>query len=90
MVTGIAQRSAGSSRAQAGAPQTGARAGDEQRLRATRWQPADADEHRSRVDEGRDKFEQFDVNPSMQVAEDPVSTFSADVDTASYSFARRS
>ncbi len=40
-------------------------------------------------DEGRDKFQQFDVNPVKQVADDPVSTFSADVDTASYSFVRR-
>jgi Ca-activated chloride channel family protein len=40
-------------------------------------------------DEGRDKFEKFDVNPVRQVAEAPVSTFSADVDTASYSFLRR-
>jgi len=39
--------------------------------------------------EGRDKFEQFEVNPVKQVAEAPVSTFSADVDTASYSFVRR-
>ena len=41
------------------------------------------------VDEGRDKFEKFDVNPVKQVADEPVSTFSADVDTASYSFVRR-
>jgi len=41
------------------------------------------------VDEGRDKFEKFDVNPVRQVADAPVSTFSADVDTASYSFVRR-
>jgi Ca-activated chloride channel homolog len=41
------------------------------------------------VDEGRDRFEKFDVNPVKQVAEEPVSTFSADVDTASYSFVRR-
>jgi len=40
-------------------------------------------------DEGRDKFQQFDVNPVRQVADEPVSTFSADVDTASYSFVRR-
>jgi Ca-activated chloride channel family protein len=40
-------------------------------------------------DEGRDKFQQFDVNPVKQVADEPVSTFSADVDTASYSFVRR-
>jgi Ca-activated chloride channel family protein len=41
------------------------------------------------ADEGRDKFQQFDVNPVKQVADEPVSTFSADVDTASYSFVRR-
>ncbi len=41
------------------------------------------------AEEGRDKFEQFDVNPVKQVADEPVSTFSADVDTASYSFVRR-
>ncbi len=41
------------------------------------------------VDEGRDKFQQFEVNPVKQVADEPVSTFSADVDTASYSFVRR-
>jgi len=41
------------------------------------------------ADEGRDKFQKFDVNPVKQVADEPVSTFSADVDTASYSFIRR-
>jgi len=40
-------------------------------------------------DEGRDKFEAFEVNPFKQVAAEPVSTFSVDVDTASYSFMRR-
>jgi len=40
-------------------------------------------------DEGRDKFEEFDASPVKEVASDPVSTFSADVDTASYSFVRR-
>jgi len=39
--------------------------------------------------EGRDQFEHFEVNPVKQVSADPVSTFSADVDTASYSFVRR-
>jgi len=39
-------------------------------------------------DEGRDKFEHLDVNPVHLVSEAPVSTFSADVDTASYSFVR--
>ena len=41
------------------------------------------------IDEGRDKFEHFAVNPVKQVSVEPVSTFSADVDTASYSFVRR-
>lgn len=40
-------------------------------------------------DEGRDKFEDFDINPFKSVAAEPVSTFSSDVDTASYSFVRR-
>jgi Ca-activated chloride channel homolog len=40
-------------------------------------------------DEGRDKFEHFDLNAVKQVADDPVSTFSADVDSSSYSFVRR-
>jgi len=40
-------------------------------------------------DEGRDKFEDFEVNAIKLVSENPVSTFSVDVDTASYSFMRR-
>ena len=40
-------------------------------------------------DEGRDKFEDFKINPIKIVGEEPVSTFSVDVDTASYSFMRR-
>ncbi|NVK56443.1 MAG: VWA domain-containing protein [Alteromonadaceae bacterium] len=36
-----------------------------------------------------DKFSEFNTNPVKQVAEHPVSTFSADVDTASYSFVRK-
>jgi Ca-activated chloride channel family protein len=39
--------------------------------------------------EGRDKFEHFDTNPVKRVADEPVSTFSVDVDTAAYSFVRR-
>ena len=38
---------------------------------------------------GRDNFEAFEQNPVKLVAEEPVSTFSVDVDTASYSFVRR-
>lgn len=40
-------------------------------------------------EEGRDKFEDFEVSPVKSVAVEPVSTFSIDVDTASYSFMRR-
>jgi Ca-activated chloride channel family protein len=39
--------------------------------------------------EGRDRFEAADVNPVKAVTAEPVSTFSIDVDTASYAFARR-
>ena len=37
-------------------------------------------------DQGRDRFEAFDPNPVKVAAEEPVSTFSIDVDTASYAF----
>ena len=40
--------------------------------------------------ESRDRLEDFKSNPLHAVAEDPVSTFSVDVDTASYSYVRRS
>jgi Ca-activated chloride channel homolog len=39
--------------------------------------------------EGRDRFEHFDPNDVKQVSEEPLSTFSADVDTSSYSFVRK-
>jgi Ca-activated chloride channel family protein len=39
--------------------------------------------------ESRDKFQHFEINPVKRVTDDPVSTFSVDVDTASYSFVRR-
>lgn len=41
------------------------------------------------TDTGKDKFENFDLNSFKQVDIQPVSTFSTDVDTASYSFVRR-
>jgi Ca-activated chloride channel family protein len=47
-------------------------------------EPMPADE------ENRDRIEDFKTNPIKSVTEDPVSTFSIDVDTASYSFTRRS
>lgn len=37
----------------------------------------------------RNDFETFKTNPIQRVTEEPISTFSADVDTASYSFVRR-
>ena len=37
----------------------------------------------------RDKYEDVEINPVKVVAEEPVSTFSIDVDTASYSNVRR-
>jgi len=40
-------------------------------------------------DVGRDTFEKFATATVHQVASEPVSTFSADVDTASYAFVRR-
>jgi Ca-activated chloride channel family protein len=39
--------------------------------------------------EDNDKFRHFEANPVKRVAQDPVSTFSVDVDTASYAFVRR-
>ena len=39
--------------------------------------------------QGRDQFTEIDANPIKQVSESPVSTFSADVDTASYAFTRK-
>jgi Ca-activated chloride channel family protein len=38
---------------------------------------------------GRDRFETITPNPVKRVTEEPVSTFSVDVDTASYAFVRR-
>lgn len=40
-------------------------------------------------EENRERFASADPNPVKSVATDPVSTFSADVDTASYSYMRR-
>jgi Ca-activated chloride channel family protein len=39
--------------------------------------------------EDRDRFQAFDTNPIRSALESPVSTFSIDVDTASYAFMRR-
>ncbi|MEM9739972.1 MAG: VWA domain-containing protein [Pseudomonadota bacterium] len=40
-------------------------------------------------DVDRDRFEDVEINPVKLVSEEPVSTFSIDVDTASYAVARR-
>ena len=40
--------------------------------------------------QGRDRFSRFEANPVKMTAEEPVSTFSIDVDTASYGFVRAS
>ncbi len=40
-------------------------------------------------EQGRDRFRHFTDNPVKLVSEAPVSTFSLDVDTASYAFVRR-
>ncbi|MBY2989460.1 vWA domain-containing protein [Rhizobium leguminosarum] len=42
------------------------------------------------VDPNRERFANAAANPIKSVATDPVSTFSADVDSASYAFVRRS
>ncbi len=48
------------------------------------------DDHVVPVPEGSaDSFAAFDTNPVKSVKTDPVSTFSVDVDTASYAFVRR-
>ena len=41
-------------------------------------------------EENRDRFSKLDSNPVKQAAEEPLSTFSIDTDTSSYSFLRRS
>jgi Ca-activated chloride channel family protein len=41
-------------------------------------------------DQGRDKFAEIETNPVKIAREEPVSTFSVDVDTASYGFVRGS
>ena len=54
------------------------------------WMGGDVDvQPQIAQEENRDKFDAKDINPVKQVASEPVSTFSTDVDTASYSFVRR-
>jgi Ca-activated chloride channel family protein len=51
--------------------------------------PGEAGQPTHYQDVGRDVFQTAEQNPVKRVAEDPVSTFSIDVDTASYAFVRR-
>lgn len=48
-----------------------------------------ADQMAQATDDGRDRFTAAAANPVKSVASEPVSTFSIDVDSASYSFVRR-
>ena len=57
-------------------------------LAATSW--AVTDDIARPAPENRDQFANADANPVKLVAEEPVSTFSIDVDTASMSIVRRS
>ncbi|WP_414735984.1 YfbK domain-containing protein [Ensifer adhaerens] len=52
--------------------------------------PVIAPEMQTAPQENRERFGKADSNPVKSVATDPVSTFSVDVDTASYAFVRRS
>ncbi len=51
--------------------------------------PADQPPPAQYQDVGRDQFASVDENPVKAVSQEPVSTFSIDVDTASYAFVRR-
>ncbi|WP_192252992.1 vWA domain-containing protein [Mesorhizobium silamurunense] len=53
-------------------------------------QPVPMPDQMQPQEENRDRIQTFKTNPVHEAAQDPVSTFSIDVDTASYSFVRRS
>ncbi|MEQ1651227.1 MAG: von Willebrand factor type A domain-containing protein [Hyphomicrobium sp.] len=56
---------------------------------AQAWMGTAGEQRTSAIEDNRDKFDAKDVNAVKQVAAEPVSTFSVDVDTASYAFVRR-
>lgn len=58
-------------------------------LAAPRYAPTER-EIMPPLEQSRDRFANADTNPVKDAAADPVSTFSVDVDTASYAFIRRS
>ncbi len=63
---------------------------DPAKPRPQAWMGGDADiQPQIAEEENRDKFDAKEINPVKQVASEPVSTFSTDVDTASYAFVRR-
>ncbi|MCY4450921.1 MAG: von Willebrand factor type A domain-containing protein [Immundisolibacterales bacterium] len=68
-------------------------AGGEEHISTTTSETAPADRESFRADyreQVRDRFADVEVSPVKVVAEEPVSTFSIDVDTASYGFVRAS
>ncbi len=71
-------------------PATGARP-DPRQAEPMAAMPAPAEEKFAEpdADEHRNQFDATPSNPVKQVAAEPVSTFSIDVDTASYAFVRR-
>jgi Ca-activated chloride channel family protein len=54
-----------------------------------RNQPLASSDAQAITPEDRERFEEFKTNPVKAALESPVSTFSIDVDTASYSYVRR-
>jgi Ca-activated chloride channel family protein len=61
-------------------------------LQLQKNQPEQADDaqYSQYHDQGRDKFKEIKANPLKVAKDEPVSTFSIDVDTASYGFVRSS
>ena len=70
--------------------QSGVVAGSTERDSRIMLPPADYAAQPGYRDQGRDKFADIVPNPVKLVTEAPVSTFSVDVDTASYAFVRSS
>jgi Ca-activated chloride channel family protein len=66
-----------------------ARSGESRQRRFANIQPLPEPVPRQAIEQNRDKFDAKADNPVKSVAQEPVSTFSIDVDTASYSFVRR-
>jgi Ca-activated chloride channel family protein len=87
-------RVANSYRREGGAPRMSKQARDSKMIAGAEAVPdgasAPADAHVVAPEkEFRDRFDAKDINPVKLTAQEPVSTFSIDVDAASYAFARR-